>query len=362
MTASNAQSTDGTCDVAVLGMGVMGRCIALNMADHGRTVAIYNRSPAPLDDVLAENPPESFEGVGAGLVGCRSFADVARALKRPRAALVLVPAGGPTDAVLDGLAEVFDDGDVLVDGGNANWRDTVRRNESIRAKGLHFVGCGVSGGEEGARFGPSLMPGGEREAYEVIKPTWEAIAAKVDPKTGKPIEGAKPRQPINAPGAEPCCAYVGPDGAGHFVKMVHNGIEYADMQLIAEAYALLRHGAGFETDRIADVFATWNQGPLDSYLIEITAEVLRQQDPRTGRPFVDVVLDRAGQKGTGRWTSVESLEFGVPAPTIAEAVFARAVSAIKDERVRASTILPGPSGAFDGDADALVADLGKAML
>ena len=353
---------DQTCDLAVIGMGVMGRSIALNMADHGHTVAIYDLSNDAVDRVPRENPPESFAETGGGIVPCRSVSDVARALKKPRAALVLVPAGRPTDGALDSLAEVFEQGDVLIDGGNAFWRDTACRAEAMKAKGIGFVGCGVSGGEEGARFGPSLMPGGDREAYERIRPIWEAIAAKVDAKTGKPIEGAEPRKPISAEGADTCCAYIGPEGAGHFVKMVHNGIEYADMQLIAEAYALMRHGAGFEPARISEVFSRWDQGPLDSYLVEITADILQQTDPRTGVPFVDVVLDRAGQKGTGRWTSAESLEFGVPAPTIAEAVFARAVSAIKEERVRASSILPGPSGSFDADPEAFVNDLERALL
>jgi 6-phosphogluconate dehydrogenase len=243
-------------------------------------------------------------------------------------------------------------GDIIVDGGNAFWEDTIRREKALKAKGLRFVGSGVSGGEEGARYGPSLMPGGDRESWEELRPIWTAISAKVDAKTGKPIEGGAPGKPIEAPGAEPCTAYIGPDGAGHYVKMVHNGIEYGDMQMICEGYHLLRDVVGLSAPQMADIFARWNQGQLDSFLIQITADVLKQKDPITSKPFVDVVLDAAGQKGTGKWTSTSALDMGVPAATIAEAVFARNMSAVKEERVAASKILTGPPKfAFKDDGE-----------
>jgi 6-phosphogluconate dehydrogenase len=240
----------------------------------------------------------------------------------------------------------------VIDGGNSHWEDTIRREKALKAKGLRFVGSGVSGGEEGARFGPSLMPGGEKAAWEEIKPIWTAIAAKVDPKTGRPIMGAAAGKPVEAPGADACAAYIGPDGAGHYVKMVHNGIEYGDMQMICEAYHLLREVGGLSAEQMAVVFAEWNKGDLDSFLIEITADVLKQRDPVTGKPFVDVVLDAAGQKGTGKWTSASALDMGVPAATIAEAVFARNMSAIKEERVAAGAVLKGPAERFQLGSEA----------
>jgi 6-phosphogluconate dehydrogenase len=253
--------------------------------------------------------------------------------------------------VIDGLVPFLQEGDILVDGGNAQWEDTIRREKALRAKGLRFVGSGVSGGEEGARFGPSLMPGGDPAAWEELKPVWVAIAAKVDPATGKPLTGAAPGKPIIAPGAEPCTAYIGTDGAGHYVKMVHNGIEYGDMQMICEAYHLLRDIAGLPPPAMAETFARWNSGDLDSFLIEITADILRQKDPATGQPFVDIVLDAAGQKGTGKWTTTSALDLGVAAATVAEAVFARLMSAAKEERVAASAVLKGPAEPlrFEGD-------------
>ncbi len=359
--------SDAKADVGLIGLAVMGQNLALNIADHGFAVAVYNRTTSKTDAFLAENPPDAFAGTGGSLRGHADLEEFVDAIAPPRRIVVMVKAGGPTDAVIDQLAPLLSPGDCIIDGGNAHWEDTIRRERALTERGLRFVGSGVSGGEEGARFGPSLMPGGTPEAWTLLEPIWTAIAAKVDPETGKPIEGGAPGRPVA--GGEPCTTFVGPDGAGHYVKMVHNGIEYADMQIICEAFHLLRAVGGLEPDRAADVFARWNEGDLDSFLIEITADILRQKDPETGAPFVDVVLDTAGQKGTGKWTSQNALDFGTPAPSIAEAVFARFMSALKDERVRASGILEGPGGdeasAARGEAfsnlDAFVDAIGKAL-
>jgi 6-phosphogluconate dehydrogenase len=256
--------------------------------------------------------------------------------------MILVKAGPGTDAVIDGLVPLLSPGDCIIDGGNAEWNDTVRREGALKAKGLLFVGSGVSGGEEGARFGPSLMPGCDAQAWELIKPIWNAVAAKVDAKTGRPLMGASRGKPIKGEGAIPCTTHIGPGGSGHYVKMVHNGIEYGDMQLICEAYHFMRDSLDMTASDMARVFTEWNSGDLDSFLIEITADILKQKDPITGKDFVDIVLDAAGQKGTGKWTINSALELGVAAPTMAEAVFARNISAIKDERVAASKVLQAP--------------------
>ncbi len=357
----------GAADVGVIGLAVMGQNLALNIADHGFVTAVYNRTTSVTDTMLAEHPDGSlgagYRGRGPGrLVGAESLEAFVASLKRPRVAVLLIKAGRPTDAVIDQLAPLLEKGDVIVDGGNAHWADTERRLEALEAKGIHFVGSGVSGGELGARFGPSLMPGGSREGWASLQPVWEAIAAKVDAKTGKPIPEGTAGAPADAPHAETCTAWIGPGASGHFVKMVHNGIEYADMQLIAEAYQMLRDGLGVSAPELAPVFASWNQGPLDSFLIEITADVLGQRDPVTGEPFVDVVLDAAGQKGTGAWTGIAALEAGVPAPSIAEAVFARSLSAIKEERVAAAEVLSGPTLATIDDQAAFVDDMRTALL
>ena len=331
---------DARADVGVVGLAVMGQNLALNMADHGFAVGVYNRTASKMESFVEGHPPGSV-GEGDGrLIGCADLEGLVAAVGRPRRILLMVKAGGPTDSVIDELAPLLSRGDCIIDGGNAHWEDTIRRERALGERGLLFVGSGVSGGEEGARFGPSLMPGGTREAWALIEPVWTAIAAKVDPATGKPIEGAEPGRPVR--GGEACAAHVGPDGAGHYVKMVHNGIEYADMQMICEAFHLVRGMGGLEPAAVADVFSRWNEGDLDSFLIEITADILRQKDPETGRPFVDVVLDAAGQKGTGKWTSQNAMDFGVPAPTIGEAVFARFMSALKEQRVEASGRLAGP--------------------
>ncbi|MPZ25485.1 MAG: NADP-dependent phosphogluconate dehydrogenase [Micromonosporaceae bacterium] len=308
----------------------MGSNLARNLARHGHPVAVYNRTRARTDKLVAEH------GQAGPLIPVGSPAELVAALQRPRRVLLMVKAGAPTDAVIDELTPLLESGDVLVDGGNAHFADTQRREATLRARGLHFVGTGVSGGEEGALHGPSIMPGGSAEAYRSLAPMLTDIAAKAE-------DGA------------PCVTHVGPGGAGHFVKMVHNGIEYADMQLIAEAYDLLRHAAGLPPDRIAAVFATWNGGRLRSYLVEITAELLSHVDLDTGQPFVDVVLDQAEQKGTGRWTVQTALELGVPVSGIAEAVFARSLSGHAGLRAAAQS-LPGPAdgaAAGDGFADAV---------
>lgn len=357
----------GSADVGVVGLAVMGQNLALNIADHGFATAVYNRTTSVTDKMIADYPVGSFGqgylGRGPGsLLPAAEVRDFVKSLKRPRIAVILVKAGAGTDAVIHALSEHMEAGDVIVDGGNAHWDDTARREKELKERGLLFVGSGVSGGELGARFGPSLMPGGDREAWNALEPVWTAIAAKVDAKTGKPIEGAAPGKPVEAPDAEPCTAYIGPGAAGHFVKMVHNGIEYADMQMIAEACALLRGVVGLEPRGMADVFRRWNETELDSFLVEITADILAQDDPVTGQPFVDVVLDAAGQKGTGRWTSEAALSLGVPAPTIAEAVFARAISSQKALRAEASAVLPGPSGRrFGGERDRFVEAVRQAL-
>ncbi|HTQ90383.1 MAG TPA: NADP-dependent phosphogluconate dehydrogenase [Streptosporangiaceae bacterium] len=307
-----------TAQIGVTGLGVMGRNLARNFARHGYTVALHNRTTSRTTAVV-----EQF-GQEGSFVPAQTAEEFVQALERPRRVLVMVNAGPATDAVIDEFAPLLETGDMIIDGGNAHFGDTRRREAKLRQQGLHFVGMGVSGGEEGALNGPSIMPGGSQDSYASLGPMLEAISAHVD--------------------GTPCCTHIGPDGAGHFVKMVHNGIEYADMQLIAEAYDLLRHGIGMTPAQIAATFRTWNQGRLDSYLIEITAEVLAHTDASTNKPFVDIVLDQAEQKGTGRWTVQDALDLGVPVSGIAEAVFARSLSGHADLR-RAARGLPGPKPA-----------------
>ncbi|MER6394888.1 NADP-dependent phosphogluconate dehydrogenase [Kitasatospora sp. NPDC001603] len=322
--------------IGVTGLAVMGRNLARNFARHGYRVAVHNRTRARTTALL-----EEFGHEGEFVPADSPEAFVA-AIERPRMIVIMVKAGEPTDAVIDELVPLLDEGDVLVDGGNAHFLDTRRREGALRGRGLHFVGSGISGGEQGALEGPSIMPGGTAEAYRLLGPLLEDIAARVDGK--------------------PCCTHVGPDGAGHFVKMVHNGIEYADMQLIAEAYDLLRHAAGLQPAQIAEVFRTWNGGRLESYLIEITADILAHTDADTGRPFVDVVLDRAEQKGTGRWTVQTALELGVPVGGIAEAVFARSLSGGVSLR-EAGRGLPGPTETWldSAAADRFADDVEQAL-
>ncbi|MFF7025170.1 NADP-dependent phosphogluconate dehydrogenase [Streptomyces klenkii] len=310
-------ATPATAQIGVTGLAVMGSNLARNFARHGHTVAVHNRTYAKTEALIGEHGREG------NFVPAETAEEFVAALQKPRRIVIMVKAGDPTDAVIGEFAALLEPGDVIIDGGNAHFADTRRREKELREKGIHFVGAGISGGEEGALHGPSIMPGGSEESYNSLGPLLESIAAKAKDGT-------------------PCCTHIGPDGAGHFVKMVHNGIEYADMQLIAEAYDLLRHVAGYEPQRIAETFRTWNTGRLDSYLIEITAEVLAHTDAATGRPFVDVVADGAEQKGTGRWTVQTALDLGIPVSGIAEAVFARSVSGHADLR-GAARELPGPA-------------------
>jgi 6-phosphogluconate dehydrogenase len=320
--------------IGVTGLAVMGRNLARNLARHGYGVALHNRTAARTRALVAEHGDEgSFEPT-------ETAEEFVAALERPRRVVIMVKAGAPTDAVIDELAPLLEPGDILIDAGNAHFADTRRREAELRERGLHFVGSGVSGGEEGALLGPSIMPGGSKESYESLGPMFEQIAAQVD--------------------GTPCCTHVGPDGAGHFVKMVHNGIEYADMQLIAEAYHLLRDGLGASPAELSAIFAEWNSGDLESFLIEITADVLGHVDAATGGPFVDVVVDQAEQKGTGRWTVQTALDLGVPVTGIAEATFARALSAHPEQRAAAQGLLPGPSS-ISAPGDGFVDDVRKAL-
>ncbi|MET1030184.1 NADP-dependent phosphogluconate dehydrogenase [Domibacillus tundrae] len=303
--------------IGVVGLAVMGKNLALNIESRGYSVAVFNRSADKTTAFLQE------EAKGKNFKGAYSVEEFVNSLEKPRKILLMVKAGAATDATIDSLKPHLDKGDIIIDGGNTFFQDTVRRNKELAGLGLNFVGTGVSGGEEGALKGPSIMPGGQREAFELVRPIFEAIAAKVD--------------------GEACTTYIGPDGAGHYVKMVHNGIEYGDMQLIAEAYFILKNVIGLSTDELAETFAEWNKGELDSYLIEITADIFTKKDDETGKPLVDLILDAAGQKGTGKWTSQNALDLGVPLPIITESVFARFISALKDERIEASKQLSGPS-------------------
>ncbi len=344
-----------SADIGLIGLAVMGKNLALNMADHGFKVAVYNRTTQVMKDFVAANPDTP-----GGLVGCETLGEFIAALKKPRKIVVLVQAGPAVDAVVRQLIEAgVESDDLVVDCGNSQWTDTIRREKEYAGKCL-FFGSGVSGGEVGARFGPSLMPGGDAKAWKHLEPIWAAIAAKVDEKTGKPIETAKPGQPVQ--GGVPCTAYIGENGAGHYVKMVHNGIEYIDMQLICEAYFLMRNLLGLEPDELAKIFAQWNEGDLDSYLIQITADILQQRDPfHPDRFLVDYILDTAQQKGTGKWTSINALDMGIPANSIAEAVFARCLSALKTERVEAAKYLTGPQYAFRGNQQEFITAVREAL-
>ncbi|PLR81278.1 NADP-dependent phosphogluconate dehydrogenase [Bacillus sp. V33-4] len=322
--------------IGVIGLAVMGKNLALNIESRGYSVSVYNRSSDKTDEFLTK------EGEGRRIVGTYSIEDFVNSLERPRKILLMVKAGAPTDSTIDLLKPYLDRGDILIDGGNTFFDDTIRRNKELIATGIHFIGTGVSGGEEGALTGPSIMPGGEEEAYTMVKPILEAISAKVD--------------------GEPCCIYIGPNGAGHYVKMVHNGIEYGDMQLISEAYFIMKHTLCLSAYELHEVFAEWNKGELDSYLIEITADIFSKVDEATGKPLVDLILDTAGQKGTGKWTSKSALDLAVPLPIITESVFARYISAMKEERVKASKILRGPHDrAFEGNKEELIEAVRRAL-
>ncbi|MBM7368778.1 NADP-dependent phosphogluconate dehydrogenase [Gordonia hydrophobica] len=331
-----AEAGQHLAQIGVTGLAVMGSNIARNLARHGHTVALHNRSIGKTDALIAEH------GGDGDFIRTETTAEFVAALERPRRVLIMVKAGDATDAVINELADLMEPGDIIIDGGNSLYTDTIRREAAMAARGLNFVGAGISGGEEGALNGPSIMPGGPAESYESVGPLLESISAHVD--------------------GIPCCTHIGPDGSGHFVKMVHNGIEYADMQLIGEAYDLMRNVLGMEVTEIADVFRDWNTGVLDSYLIEITAEVLSQVDAETGKPLVDVIVDAAGQKGTGRWTVKSALDLGIPTTGIAEAVFARALSSSTEQRKNAQGLVAGTAGAqTPEDKAAFVEDIRKAL-
>lgn len=323
---ASASAQVGKADIGVTGLAVMGSNLARNLASKGFVVAVHNRTYAKTEDFMARY------GAEGEFIPSESMFDFVASLAKPRKALIMVKAGAPTDAVIEELLALMEPGDIIVDAGNSLFTDTIRREALVKARGLNYVGTGVSGGEEGALHGPSIMPGGSPDAYASLGPILEKISAQVD--------------------GVPCCTYIGEGGAGHFVKMIHNGIEYADMQLIAEAYDLLRTGLGLTAPQIGDIFASWNKGDLDSYLIEITAEVLHHIDPSTNKPFVDIVLDQAAQKGTGKWTVQNALDLGVPSTVIAEATFARGLSGGVAERSAAQAVLPAISAPWQFDDDA----------
>ncbi|MFN2238245.1 MAG: decarboxylating NADP(+)-dependent phosphogluconate dehydrogenase [Thermoanaerobaculia bacterium] len=320
----------------LIGLGVMGQNLALNFDDHGVSVAIWNLEGEWVERFLRG------EGAGRRFSHAATLEDLVTMLERPRRILVMIKAGAPVDQTLARLLPLLEEGDMVIDGGNSHYADTERRQAEASARGVYFVGCGVSGGEEGARRGPSLMPGGDPLAWEPLKPTLEAIAARSE--------------------WGPCVSWIGRGGAGHFVKMVHNGIEYGDMQAIAEAWDLLRRRAGLKTEELAAIFERWNRGPLESFLVEITGRIAAERDPETGRPLVDLILDQAGQKGTGRWTARVAIELGIAAPTLAAAVDARVLSSLKAERVDAAAVLEGPASPSPADVEVFVASVEKALL
>jgi 6-phosphogluconate dehydrogenase len=326
---------EAKADFGLIGLAVMGQNLVLNMDDHGYTVAVFNRTVSKVDDFVNGNAR------GTRVIGTHSIEEFVSTLKRPRRVMLMVKAGPAVDSFIEVLIPHLEPGDIIIDGGNSNYNDTMRRAEYVESKGLLYIGTGVSGGEEGARHGPSIMPGGSPQAWPHVKPIFQAIAAKV-------ADGS------------PCCDWVGENGAGHYVKMVHNGIEYGDMQLICEAYYLMKVALGMSNEELHQIFARWNEGKLDSYLIEITRDILGYQD-ENGEYVVDKILDTAGQKGTGKWTGISSLDMGIPLTLIAEAVYARCLSALKEERVAASRVLTGPAPKFDGDKAAFVGDIRDAL-
>lgn len=327
---------EATCDIGLIGLAVMGQNLVLNMNDHGYKVAVFNRTTSKVDDFI------NNEAKGTQVVGTHSAQELCASLKTPRRVMLMVKAGEVVDQTIEHVLPYLEKGDILIDGGNSLFTDTNRRTKELAEKGILFIGTGVSGGEEGARFGPSIMPGGNKAAWPHVKEIFQAIAAKVEDGT-------------------PCCDWVGEDGAGHYVKMVHNGIEYGDMQLIGEAYQLLSDGLGLSADELANVFAEWNKGELDSFLIEITAEIFAKKD-EDGKPLVDKILDAAGQKGTGKWTAISALDLGQPVTLIGESVFARCLSALKDERVAASKVLEGPAKAKTvADKKEFIEDVRRAL-
>lgn len=323
------------CDIGLIGLAVMGQNLVLNMADHGFCVAVHNRTTSKVDEFIASSAK------GKSIIGAYSLEELVRNLKPPRRVMLMIKAGKPVDDYIEQLIPMLEPGDIIIDGGNSNFEDTIRRTSYVESHNLYFVGTGISGGEEGARYGPSIMPGGSPEAWSYVKDIFQSIAAKVE-------DGS------------PCCDWVGENGAGHFVKMVHNGIEYGDMQLISEAYHLLKSGLGLTHDEMYSIFDRWNRGKLDSYLIEITRDIMAFKD-EDGTPLVENILDTAGQKGTGRWTVITALETGIPLTLISEAVQARSLSALKEERVEASKILKGPDNRFRGDRQTFIDEISQAL-
>ena len=326
------------CDIGLIGLAVMGENLALNIESRGYRIAVFNRTTSVVDELMAGR------AAGKKFVGCHSIEALVKNLKTPRKVMLMVKAGPAVDALIDQLIPLLSPGDVIIDGGNTHYADSERRTKYVEGAGLLFIGTGVSGGEEGALLGPSLMPGGSEKGWPLIKPIFQAIAAKVGPKNDIP-----------------CCEWVGPRGAGHYVKMVHNGIEYGDMQLICEAYYILKHSLNLSNDDFYNVFAEWNRGELDSYLIEITRDIFSVKDEETGDYLVDRILDKAGAKGTGKWMSQLALDLGVPSTLVTEAVFARSLSALKDARVRASKVLKGPNAKFQGDRKEFIEQVRQAL-
>jgi 6-phosphogluconate dehydrogenase len=326
------------CDIGLVGLAVMGENLALNIESRGYHIAVYNRTTSKVDELIAGRAK------GKKFVGCHSLEDLVSKLAKPRKIMMMVKAGPAVDDLIDTLIPLLDKGDILIDGGNTYYADTERRTKEVEAKGLLYIGTGVSGGEEGALKGPSMMPGGSPDAWSAVKPIFQAIAAKVGPKNDIP-----------------CCEWVGPRGAGHYVKMVHNGIEYGDMQLICEAYFMMKEALGLSNEELFDVFAEWNRGDLDSYLIEITRDIFSVKDKEAGGWLVDKIMDKAGAKGTGKWMSQLALDHGVPSTLVTEAVYARCLSAMKDARVRASKVLKGPSAKYTGDRKKFVEQIRQAL-
>jgi 6-phosphogluconate dehydrogenase len=336
MTSVRGEIMEGKADIALIGLAVMGQNLILNMNDHGYKVVAFNRTVSKVDDFL------NNQAKGTNVIGAHSAEELAGLLKRPRKIMLMVKAGQAVDEFIEHLLPYLEPGDLIIDGGNSHFPDTIRRTKYLESKGMLYIGTGVSGGEEGARNGPSIMPGGSPAAWPLVKEIFQGISAKT-------------------PSGEPCCDWIGEDGAGHYVKMVHNGIEYGDMQIICEGYQLLKDGVGMSNQEMHDVFAEWNKGELDSYLIEITRDILAYKDEKGGYTL-DKILDTAGQKGTGKWTGINSLDLGVPVTLIGEAVYSRCLSAMKEERVEASKILKGPKGKLPGDRKALVEDIRQALL
>jgi len=325
----------GKADIGLVGLAVMGENLVLNMESHGYTVAVFNRTTSKVDDFI------NGRGKEKKIIGTHSIEEFVNSLERPHKIIIMIKAGAPVDAFIEQIIPHLEEGDIIIDGGNSHFPDTIRRTKYLEEKGLLFIGTGVSGGEEGALLGPSIMPGGSVKAWEYVKPIFQAISAKVEDGT-------------------PCCDWIGENGAGHFVKMVHNGIEYGDMQLITEAYQIMKDLLGMSYDEMHKVLGEWNEGELDSYLIEITRDILAYKD-EDGEPLVEKILDTAGQKGTGKWTAVASLDIGIPLTLIGEAVYARTLSAMKDERVEASKVLTGPTPKFEGDKKAFIEDIRQAL-